>query len=310
LIPGINLLPNTKKRRSALELNYYLAIMKKIILFLLLLSGFVGRNSVKAQYESEVMEGEFGISIGAAHYFGDLNPRARLNRPKPAIGIFVRKNLNNYVALRVSGHYAKVGYSDIYNSNEFEKRRNLSFNSNIFELVIQGDFNFFKFIPSDPDHRFTPYLTVGAGIFSYDPYAFYRGQKVLLRQLGTEGQGNPAYPDRKPYSTIALCLPLGMGAKYAINPRMNVGIEIAHRFTSTDYLDDVSKTYVGSDKFPNNTDGTPSIAQRLQDRSYETGEIIGIEGRQRGVPKQKDQYIMAELTFSFNLTSYRCPTAN
>ncbi|MBA4168276.1 MAG: hypothetical protein H0X41_12180, partial [Chitinophagaceae bacterium] len=131
-----------------------------------------------------------------------------------------------------------------------------------------------------------------------------------LRPLGTEGQGTAAYPDRKPYSTIAICVPFGMGVKYAINPRMNIGAEIVHRFTTTDYLDDVSKTYVGSDKFPNNTDGTPSIAQRLQDRSYETGEIIGIEGRQRGLPKQKDQYIMAELTFSFNLTSYRCPTAN
>jgi hypothetical protein len=91
---------------------------------------------------------------------------------------------------------------------------------------------------------------------------------------------------------------------------MNIGIEIAHRFTTTDYLDDVSKTYVGSDKFPSLPDGQPSVAQLMQDRSYETGEIIGIEGRQRGVPKQKDQYLIAELTFSFNLTSYRCPTAD
>ena len=284
--------------------------MKKIILPFLLLSGCLGSTKLMAQYESEVMEGEFGFSVGAAHYFGDLNPRARLNRPKPAMGIFVRKQFNNYVALRISGHYAKLGYSDIYNTNTFEKRRNLSFNSNIFELALQGDFNFFRFIPADPSHRFTPYLTLGVGIFNFDPYAYYRGKKVYLRPLGTEGQGNPAYPDRKPYSTVALCFPFGMGVKYAINPRMNVGMEVSHRFTSTDYLDDVSKTYVGSDQFPPNADGTPSLAGRLQDRSYETGEIIGIAGRQRGQSKQKDQYIIAELTFSFNLTSYRCPTAN
>ena len=41
----------------------------------------------------------------------------------------------------------------------------------------------------------------------------------------------------------------------------------------------------------------------------ETGELIGVEGRQRGYSKQRDQYVMAELTLSFNLTSYRCPTA-
>jgi hypothetical protein len=91
---------------------------------------------------------------------------------------------------------------------------------------------------------------------------------------------------------------------------MNVGFEIAHRFTNTDYLDDVSKTYAGSNRFPPLPDGSPSLAQRMQDRSYETGELIGIEGRQRGLPKQKDQYVIAELTLSFNLTSYRCPTAD
>ncbi len=283
--------------------------MKKVIFSLLLLV-LAGSSEVMAQYESEVMEGEIGISAGLSHYFGDLNTHARLNRPKAAIGMFVRKNINNYVSVRISGHYTRLGYSDMYNSSEYEKRRNLSFNTNILELAVSGDFNFFKFIPSDPYHRFTPYLTVGAGIFNYDPYAYYQGQKVYLRPLGTEGQGTTAYPDRKPYNTIAICLPFGLGVKYAINPRMNIGAEVTHRFTSTDYIDDVSKTYVGSDKFPSNSDGTPSIAQLMQDRSYETGEPIGIEGRQRGFPKQKDQYIIAELTFSFNLTSYRCPKAD
>jgi hypothetical protein len=263
-----------------------------------------------AQYESVVMEGEIGFSAGAAHYFGDLNTRARINRAKPSIGLFFRKQFNNYVAMRVSGHYAQLGYSDIYNTkNEFQKRRNLSFNTNIFELAFQGDFNFFRFIPGDPYHRFTPYVTLGIGVFSYDPYAYYRGQKISLRELGTEGQGNAAYPDRKPYSSMGICLPFGVGAKYSINERMNIGVEIAHRFTNTDYLDDVSKTYVGIDRFPPLPDGQPSIAQLMQDRSYETGPPIGQEGRQRGLPNQKDQYIIAEITFSFNLTSYRCPTA-
>jgi hypothetical protein len=284
--------------------------MKRTVLAFVLLLSIMASKSAVAQYESVVMEGEIGISAGAAHYFGDLNTRAKINRAKPAFGLFFRKQFNNYVALRVSGHYAQLGYSDIYNTkNEFQRRRNLSFNTNIFELALQGDFNFFRFIPADPYHRFTPYVTLGIGVFSYDPYAYYRGQKVSLRELGTEGQGNPAYPDRKPYSSMGICLPFGVGAKYALNDRMNLGFEVTHRFTNTDYLDDVSKTYVGADKFPSLPDGQPSLAQRLQDRSYETGEPIGIEGKQRGLPNQKDQYIIAEVTFSLNLTSYRCPTA-
>lgn len=284
--------------------------MKKLTLFLIGLIFAGSFQRAEAQWEAVRQEGEIGFTLGAAHYFGDLNTRARVNRPKPAIGAFFRKQFGNYIGLRVAAHYAQLGYSDVYNkSNEYQRRRNLSFNTNIFELALQGDFNFFRFVPGDPDYSFTPYITFGAGIFSYDPYAFLGGQKYFLRPLGTEGQGSTAYPDRKPYNTMAFSFPFGVGFKYAINDRMNVGLEIAHRFTSTDYIDDVSKTFVGADKFPPLPDGSASIAQLLQDRSYETGDLIGIEGRQRGFEKQKDQFVFAELTFSFNLTSYRCPTA-
>jgi len=285
--------------------------MKKIVLSLMIVASAGLFNRAQAQFESVVMEGELGLSLGAAHYFGDINTRAKLNRPKIAIGGFFRKQFSNYIALRVSAHYAQLGYSDIYNkSNDFQRRRNLSFNTNIFELALQGDFNFYKFIPSDPDHRFTPYVTLGVGIFTYDPYAYLNDQKIFLRPLGTEGQGNSLYPDRKPYGTMAVCIPFGVGVKYALNERMNVGAEIAYRFTNTDYIDDVSTTYIGADKFPLLPDGSPSIARQLQDRSYETGEIIGLEGRQRGFSQQKDQFVIAELTVSWNLTSYRCPSAN
>jgi Domain of unknown function (DUF6089) len=285
--------------------------MKKTIFVLSMLAFLAGAQSVNAQYEGEVQEGEFGLSAGAAHYFGDLNTRAKVNRPKLAVGAFFRKQFGNYVALRAAIHFAQLGYSDVYNThNEYQQRRNLSFNSNVFELTIQGDFNFFKFVPVDPYYNFTPYVTLGIGVFSYDPYAFLNDRKVFLRPLGTEGQGTAEYPDRKPYNTMAVCFPFGVGVKYALNPRMNIGFEAGYRFTMTDYLDDVSKTYVGGDKFPDLPDGNRSVAYLLQDRSYETGDVIGIEGRQRGFSKQKDHYLIAELTLSFNLTSYRCPTAN
>ena len=53
-------------------------------------------------------------------------------------------------------------------------RRNLSFNSNIWELALQGDFNFFRFMPGEPGFNFTPYITLGVGAFSYDPFAYLR----------------------------------------------------------------------------------------------------------------------------------------
>ncbi len=258
-----------------------------------------------------VQEGEFGIGLGAAHYFGDLNTRAHLNRPKIAGTIFFRKNFSNYISARIAATYARVGYSDVYNSdNEYMYRRNLSFNSNLWELALLGDFNFFRFMPGEPGFNFTPYITLGIGAFSYDPFAYLNGEKIYLRPLGTEGQGSPQYPDRKQYSSMALSIPFGVGIKYSLNERMNVSVELLHRYTNTDYMDDVSRTYVGASVFPPNADNSPSQAFLLSDRSYETGEPIGIAGRQRGNSQQKDQFITAMVHLTFNLQSYKCPTAN
>ena len=266
---------------------------------------FVFFSKASAQYET-VQEGEYGLTGGVAHYFGDLNNRAAINRPKIALGAFFRKQFSNYVALRLTGHFAQLGYSDQYSQNEFQRRRNLSFNTNIFEIAVRGDFNFFKFIPSDPEHSFTPYATIGVGVFSYDPYAYLGGKKYYLRPLDTEGE--TFYKGRKAYGTMAVCIPVGLGIKYAITSKINLSAELAYRFTTTDYIDDVSSTYVGADKFPS-VNGSPSVASLLQDRSYETGTLIGEEGRQRGFSKQKDSYAILELGLSFNILSYRCPSA-
>ena len=278
--------------------------MKKFISLIILTLTFSLHSH--AQMNEYAQEGEFGITAGLAHYFGDLNNRNEINRPKIALGAFVRKQFGNYTAVRLSAHYALLGYSDIYSDNQYQLRRNLSFNTNIFEIALQGDFNFFKFIPTDPAHSFTPYATLGIGFFSYDPYAFYGNEKVYLRPLNTEGEG--FYKGRKSYGSMAMCFPIGFGLKYAINDKVNLSFEITHRFTTTDYMDDVSTTYIGVDKFPS-PNGGKSIAAIMQDRSVEVGTPIGIEGRQRGFSKQKDQYIIAEFGVSFNITSYRCPTA-
>ena len=273
----------------------------KILAFLLVVS-----ITANAQVNEYVQKGEFGITAGVAHYFGDLNTRAAINRPKPAIGAFFRKQFGNYVGLRLSAHYAQLGYSDTYSKNEYQKLRNLSFNTNIWEIALQGDFNFFKFIPGNPDYSFTPYITLGVGVFTYDPYAITNGQKEFLRPLGTEGQ-LIGYNGRKQYSTMALCIPLGVGIKYNLSEKINFSIEVAHRFTGTDYLDDVSTTYIGAGNF------TPlSTAAFLQDRSVEIepNNPLGVEGRQRGWSKQRDQYIIAEIGITYNISTYRCPPTN
>lgn len=278
--------------------------MKKISI--VILAAVISVSSRAQDMNSYVQEGEFGVAIGGAHYFGDINNRAAINRPKFSAGVFFLKQFGNYIGLKISGNYARVGYSDKYSDNVVQKQRNLSFNTDIWEFSVSGNFNFFKFYPGISGYTYTPYISLGAGVFSYDPFAYLKNQKYYLRQLGTEGQGSAAYPNRKPYGSMAVCLPVSVGFKYNVSPAINVFAEVGYRFTTTDYLDDVSTSYA-PDAFQPLPNGQPSPAKLLSDRSYELGEVIGIKGRQRGNSMQKDAYAIGQVGVSFNISSYRCP---
>lgn len=275
-------------------------------------------SATHAQYYfGEQRLGEVGLAVGAGHYFGDLNTRANINRPKLSAGAFYIKQFNDYIGLKLAVNYAFLGYSDTYSKNATQRLRNLSFNSNVWEASLSGQFNFFHYNPGVEGSNFTPYVSLGVGAFSYDPYAYLEGTKYFLRPLGTEGQNSPQNADRKAYGTVAACFPLSVGLKFGLSPGTNVFIEAGYRFTTTDYLDDVSTTYPGDDAFfyagtgsVVNVDGTINPAYLLSDRSYELGDRIGIKGRQRGNSQQKDAYAIAQVGVSFNLTTYKCPTAN
>ncbi len=63
--------------------------MKKLFFVALLFCS----GNLLAQDQSVVQEGEFGISAGAAHYFGDLNPAANSTDLKLHWALFSGSNL-------------------------------------------------------------------------------------------------------------------------------------------------------------------------------------------------------------------------
>jgi hypothetical protein len=132
-------------------------------------------------------------------------------------------------------HYSSIG--------RFE--RNLNFRSSIFEISAGAEFHPIflrdyqvndRYIP-----RLSPYLTFGIGIAYFKPEALWGSNWIELQPYRLEGQGFDEYPDRKPYKTTTLTFPMGLGLKYELNHFIFLRGEIIHRFTTTDYLDDVSK---------------------------------------------------------------------
>jgi hypothetical protein len=249
---------------------------------------------------------EYGITGGGSQYFGDLNDKYGFKFIRPAAGAFLRFHLSPYISVRTSLTATQIGYEDKFNDNDFYRARNLSFKSNIVEASVQSEFNFTRFETGDPAHRFTPYLTGGVGVFYYNPVAEFEGKTYALRPLGTEGQNLGNHDERK-YHSVAVCFPVGAGFKYWLKPGFNLGFEIADRLTLTDYLDDVSTSYVGADKFYNEPT-QPNPAYYLQDRSTEvSGAALGRDGKQRGNSQTRDQYMYFVINLSFQLKVYRCP---
>jgi hypothetical protein len=278
-------------------------IMKKLFGLLLLLFPLVSDAQIFYR------RSEFGMGLGSATYFGDLNTQLGIQNTLYSGSFFYKFNFTPYIAMKLGTTYTKLSGDDKLSANIYEQTRNLNFKSDLGEACVMFDFHFFKYKIHDYDHRITPYVTLGLGIFWHNPYTTYNEKRFNLRPLGTEGQGYPQYADRR-YKKYAFSLPIGAGVKIWVKRGITMNLEVINRSTTTDYIDDVSTTYVGVDKF---TDPVPtpypSVSSVLQDRSVEISDTrFGIPGKQRGVSTTKDQFLTAQIGFSFRLPTYKCPS--
>lgn len=277
---------------------------------------------------------EFGFSIGASNFWGDLGGANRIGRPlffdleigetRPVLGFTYRYNFDGWKAIRFNIFYASVGGNDdkidhtIGGDEEFRRYRNLNFKSDIIELSTQIEINLMRYEIGRRRYRFAPYVLLGIGGFYFNPKDQDTG--VKLQPLSTEGQGFNEYPDRKPYSLVQVAALIGAGIKYNVNEHWSLGFEYGHRLTWTDYIDDVSKNYVDESLFYKNM--TPGQASIAYAQSVQSGEILdpddfrpGIEysvtvGQQRGDPADNDHYIFAgliTLTYTIVKGKIYCP---
>ncbi|KXK37818.1 MAG: thrombospondin type 3 repeat-containing protein [Bacteroidetes bacterium OLB9] len=248
--------------------------------------------------ESRAQRGyELGGWIGMSSYFGDLNTELKIVKPGLALGIIARRNINSRITLRTSLNYGRVGADDANSKNNFERNRNLSFRSNIFDWSNVIEFNFFSYEHGHPTYNKTPYFFGGFNIFHYNPTAELDGRRYQLRKLGTEGQ-----PLGKEYASISAGLILGGGFKFDINRDVSVNIEVSTRFLKTDYLDDVSSVYPDKQTLG---DTRGPIAVALSDRSLVEGQ--GASGRQRGDTKSNDRYAFFGVSVMRYFGGIQCP---
>jgi hypothetical protein len=240
---------------------------------------------------------ELGPVAGVSYYMGDLNPGRQFFMPRFGGGLVYRYNYHPRWAWKIQASYMSIQADDAESKSLSQRNRNLSFRSSIYEFSPQIEFNFFPYEVGNVVYPATPYVFWGFALFRFNPKAEYKGEWRELQPLGTEGQGTAQYRGRNPYSLLGATFPFGFGVKFHFLKIIGVGVEWGLRKTFTDYLDDVSTTYVDpfSLYYAHGVD-----AVKLADRSLNAPGNSNIN-RQRGNSTTKDWYAFAGLTLTVKL---------
>jgi opacity protein-like surface antigen len=201
---------------------------------------------------------EIGGMAGASMYLGDANETSLFQGLNPAGGLLFRNNLDFRWALKADLLMGKVAGDTKNGQNVFPDQAQVAFERTFFELGGQMEFNFLPY--SDKysylnTSKISPYLFAGLGL--------------------TLATGENTF--------FGLNFPLGIGVKYKLRNKVNIGVEYAvHRL------------------FNDSFDAPDSKGFNL-DNPYQV---------QQGLFKNKDWYntLLFSISWEFGLKDERCKT--
>ena len=168
---------------------------------------------------------EIGGMAGGASYMGDANKNGFLKGMNPALGGVFRYNMNLRWAIKANLMWAKVSGATAGIENVYPSTAQASFSRHLIDAGGQMEFNFFPYSDKfeySQTKRLSPYLFAGLGM-TVSP----GGEKMLLG------------PN----------LSLGVGVKYKLRPRLNIGCEFSFRKLFADDLDTSSDNTLLDDPY-------------------------------------------------------------
>lgn len=190
--------------------------MKKIRLvsihiIFLCLCAFYSLNINAQEYKYEI-----GGALGTSFYMGDANRTKAYMNAKPTLGVMHRYNISLNWALKSNIILGGVSGDTRDSKNVFPNGNNASFKRTFLELGTQIEYNFFpysdKFSYLDT-RKYTPYIFTGIGV--------------------TMASGDNLFFNAN--------IPLGVGFKYKLKEKLNIGVEFSMRKLFGDNFDVTSK---------------------------------------------------------------------
>lgn len=190
--------------------------MRKATLLLLMLAAMLNMN---AQTDDEYLM-EIGGGVGFLGYLGDYN-NVLTRDLQPMATLLVRRNLNPYMGLRLAASFGKLKGDErdvktVYPSTGVTP---YSFSRTLTDVSLTYEYNFWPYGTGRDYYgakRLTPFVFLGLG--------------------GTYAGGDGS-------SVFTANVPIGLGLKYKVGQRINVGVEWAIHFSMSDKLDGRNDPY-------------------------------------------------------------------
>jgi hypothetical protein len=225
----------TQKRRTLLKSVLLAAVMA------------VMAGASKAHAQDETYKFDVGVGLGMSGYLGDVNESNMFSKPGVAAQLTGRYLIDTRWALRAVFTAAGLKGDSSQFSNVLPGGEQINFTSTIYDLGVRAEFNFFSYGIGETYkrmRRWSPYMAVGIGA-----------------TMSSVSDGT--------YFTMSI--PLAVGVKYKIQPRLNLAAEFCVSKTAGDHLDGatISDLYHIKSSFLKNTDWHSNIMISL---TYEFGE--------------------------------------
>lgn len=230
---------------------------------------------------------EFGFNLYSTHYIGDLTHANNFYfSTRGGVGAHFRRHLTKNISLRADVNFAMLAGSDnsprlrSLSEEAFKDTslyfkgpltdyfqidtvsrtvtavrgdvnlRNLSFRSMLSEFSVVAEYKFGEFMINSSVTRANFYVFGGFNVYNFKSQgrsAIDSVGWVNLKDITTEGEGLSTFYDTKEYHSTQIGIPLGIGVRWTLDKYTRFAAEAGYRILFTDYLDDVSGSYVNPD---------------------------------------------------------------
>ncbi len=214
-----------------------------VLSLLILLTAFVFPVKMTAQEDYRY---DIGGGIGMTGYLGDANTANLLKNPSWDIEGLFRYIINPRLALKTNIYVGGLRGNSAQMTNVFPDNAQFKFTTTFYEAGELFEFNFFNYGMGETYRklkRWTPYIAAGLSLLAWQ----------------VDGKAG-----------FSMAIPLGVGVKYKLSRRLNLGFEFLMKKTFSDKIDgdNLRDPYMIKSSFMKNTDWYSTMTFTI---SYEFG---------------------------------------